>query len=330
MERHPGETARDTPEERVVPLAGRFTTDQMHAAATLYYLQDATQADVATALGVSRATVSRLLSEARRQGIVRIEVVNPATSPTDELAEAVRGTLGLDRVHLAAAAHTSLLGPGLAPAVVEALSVADLRQDDVLLVSSGRTVWEVGNQHLPPLEGIRVAPTVGGQDEPEAWYQTNEITRRYAEQTGGRPTFLYAPAAPGEALHERLLEDPGIHRVLDLWATAKCALLGVGAPPQTRSSMPGFVPRDHAAVMSSAGDICTRFFDSAGREVAYPGSDRLIATSYEMLRAVPHSIAVAVGAQKVPSILAAAHAGWFNTLVTDVPTATALVAAAEG
>jgi DNA-binding transcriptional regulator LsrR (DeoR family) len=38
----------------------------MYSAARLYYLEDATQADVAQRLGTSRATVSRLLSEARR------------------------------------------------------------------------------------------------------------------------------------------------------------------------------------------------------------------------------------------------------------------------
>ncbi len=38
------------------------------------------------------------------------------------------------------------------------------------------------------------------------------------------------------------------------------------------------------------------------------------------------SIGVAVGADKVPAILAAAHAGWVNTLVTDAPTARALLA----
>ena len=40
----------------------------------MYYTDEATQAEVADHLQTSRATVSRLLEEARRQGIVRIEV----------------------------------------------------------------------------------------------------------------------------------------------------------------------------------------------------------------------------------------------------------------
>jgi DNA-binding transcriptional regulator LsrR (DeoR family) len=59
----------------------------------------------------------------------------------------------------------------------------------------------------------------------------------------------------------------------------------------------------------------------------FPESDRLIATSLETLRQIPVTIAVAVGTEKIPSIVAAARAGWFNTLVTDAPTAAALLAA---
>ena len=64
--------------------AGRFPPALMHAAATLYYVKDETQADVARSLGISRATVSRLLAEARRLGIVRIEVLPQVVSRTGD------------------------------------------------------------------------------------------------------------------------------------------------------------------------------------------------------------------------------------------------------
>ena len=72
-----------------------------------------------------------------------------------------------------------------------------------MLVSSGRTIYEVARFELPRLPGVVVAPTVGGTDQPEAWFQTNEITRLVAERIGGRPTFLFAPALPGPDLLRR-------------------------------------------------------------------------------------------------------------------------------
>jgi DNA-binding transcriptional regulator LsrR (DeoR family) len=308
----------------------RFSAQLMHAAATLYYLQDATQAEVAKQLGTSRATVSRLLAEARRQGIVRIEVRDPLDPAHEEdLGSRTAEALGLAVVHIAPLAHQALLGPSLAPQLSRALREVGLVSGDVLLVSSGRTVWEASREALPELPGIVVTPTVGGQDEPEAWYQTNEITRMVAEKVGGRPVFLYAPAQPGPDLYERLVDDPSTQRVLRLWEGAKCAVLGVGAPPMTRQSMPGWMEDLKPLFTEAAGDICTRFFDYSGQPLPFPGSERLIATSYELLRSIPVTIAVAVGQEKIPGLLAGARAGWFNTLVTDAPTASALLARAE-
>ncbi len=309
--------------------ARRFAPALMHAAATLYYLKDETQADVARALGVSRATVSRLLAEARRLGIVRIEVIDQVEAPPVSLAADLADALGLASVRLAPPGHEAVLRTALATQVGLALSATGLERDDVLLVSSGRTVWQVGLEVLPQFPGTIVTPMVGGQHEPEAWYQTNEITRMIAAKIGGHPTFLYAPAQPGPEVYGLLLEDPETRRVLDLWSRAKCALVGVGAPPHTRASMPNFVPRGADWLRAAAGDICTRFFDEEGRQLTHPGSERLVATTYETLRQIPHTIAVAVGESKIPSLLAASRASWFNTLVTDTPTATALLARAN-
>ena len=79
-----------------------------------------------------------------------------------------------------------VMGGALAPAVGRALSAAGLLAGDVLLVSSGRTVYEVAQYELVPLPGVVVAPTVGGNDQPEEWYQTNEITRLVANRLGGQ------------------------------------------------------------------------------------------------------------------------------------------------
>src|SRR6476660_7004399 len=48
-------------------------------AATLYYLDGLTQAEIAARLGVSRPTAGRLIARAKARGLVRIEVVVPPT-----------------------------------------------------------------------------------------------------------------------------------------------------------------------------------------------------------------------------------------------------------
>jgi DNA-binding transcriptional regulator LsrR (DeoR family) len=169
---------------------------------------------------------------------------------------------------------------------------------------------------------------LGGQDEPEAWYQPNEITRSFCDRIGGRPAFLYAPALPGPELYPILRDEPSIRRVLDLWPTARCAVVGVGAPPLRRASVPAFVPTDAVSLRTAVGDVVSRFFDRGGREVAFPGSERLMATPLDVLRHIPVVVAVAVGEEKVNAITVAARAGYFNRLVTDVETAELLLSAA--
>jgi DNA-binding transcriptional regulator LsrR (DeoR family) len=311
-----------------------FMPALLYAAAKMYYEEEATQAEVAVKLGTSRASVSRLLAEARRRGIVQIRVVPPPQPTSDDLGDQLAQALGLQAVYLTAplpagtASRTTedVMGSVLAPAVGRALTSARLGPGDVLLVSSGRTVYEVASFDLPRLPGVVVAPTVGGTDQPEAWFQTNEIVRRFADRIGGRPTYLFAPALPGPDLYEILLRDPAIDRVLQLWPQARVVVTGVGAPPLLRSQVPQFVPRDSPSLREAIGDICSRFFDRAGNPVEFEGSDRLIALRLAELRDLPIVIAVAAGPDKVTPVVSGARARYFNQLVTDPLTAQQILA----
>jgi DNA-binding transcriptional regulator LsrR (DeoR family) len=316
---------------------GRFSPSLLYAAAKMYYTDEATQAEVAEHLQTSRATISRLLYEARRQGIVRIEVVPADDEATRDLAARVAAVLGLTAVYISEPLPVpgrgetieDLMGSVLGGAVGRALLAVGLDVGDVMLVSSGRTIYEVARFELPRLPGVIVAPTVGGTDQPEAWYQTNEITRLVAERIGGRPAFLYAPALPGAELFETLQTDPAIQRVLNLWPHARCVLTGVGAPPLLRSDAPQFVNLTTSPdLIEAVGDVCSRFYNRAGQPVAFAGSERLIAVEMETLRSIPTVIAVAAGPDKAAPIIAAARAKLFSQLVTDPRTAEDILARA--
>ena len=70
------------------------------AAARLYYLQNRSQAEIARELGTSRSNVSRMLTEAQRQGIVTITVHDPSGRMTG-LEQELRSRFGLDEVRVA-------------------------------------------------------------------------------------------------------------------------------------------------------------------------------------------------------------------------------------
>lgn len=302
----------------------RFPVDLVHRAAVAYYAQDMNQSEVAATLGVSRSTVSRLLAEGRRSGIVEIRVHAPRPGGSSRLEQDCADSLGIDRVFVVESVNMGSLGVRMAPGVDRALDGVGLGPRDAILVSSGRTLYESVQHVLHRAPGVLVAPTAGGLDEPEPWWQTNEITRVLAERLGGSPVYLHAPAVPGERLYESLSQDPSYLRVQRLWHDATCALLGVGAPLAVRNTRATFFPMDGAAAARAVGDVCSRFYDKGGTVVPHPGSERLVAIAADDLRSVPVRIAVAVGVSKTVSIRAGAAGGFFNQLVTDEQTAESL------
>ncbi|WP_205787318.1 sugar-binding domain-containing protein [Specibacter cremeus] len=299
----------------------RFAPEVLYEAARMYYMEDANQAAIAAAMKVSRPTVSRLLTEARRIGMVRIEVLPPAQTASDALAAELASALGVDKAYLAEGDLANRIGPGFAPMVGVALREMGLMPGDVLLAASGRTLYELSRSELPQLPGVVVVPTVGGQAEPEPWHQTNEIARAVAERTGAHPAFVWAQALPTAEMFQMLQRDPDFQRIQRLWASAKGAVVGVGAPPTTRGSISRFIPREDNSLARAAGDVCLNFFDLDGNEVRFPGSEYMVGIRPAALQAIPHSVAVAAGQDKVGSIVGGARARLFKRLVTDTRTA---------
>ncbi|PKQ23439.1 MAG: RNA polymerase subunit sigma-70 [Actinobacteria bacterium HGW-Actinobacteria-5] len=303
----------------------RFPADMLYRGARLYYEEDRNQQEISELLGISRATVSRLLAEARACGVVHIEVRDPAAGELETLAAALKDHLGLLRVVVTPNVLGALPAAVQAPAVAKLLDEAGLHAGDALLVSPGATILGLAHERLVPLPGVFVAPTIAGMDEPEEFYQANEITRLLALNAGATPVLLHAPVQPAEALYGLLQEDPGVKRVTGLWRQAKCALLDIGEPPRVRSSLPTVLRRVIADLRTAEAEISNRTFDEHGAPVPYPGSDRVISMPLDDLLRVPHAIGVAVGTNKAKGITAAARAGYINRLVTDTATAHAIL-----
>ena len=292
-------------------------------AAHLYYVEERSQEEVAKQLGVSRSTVSRLLAEARRSGVVRIEV--RAQPPVDGLENDLADQLGLDRVYVAqGVAAPDDPGGVLAGAVGKALLDSKLGVGDALLVSWGRATWSLSHADLPAIPGVVVVPALGGLNDEQPWVQTNEIARRIAARLEGSVLLLHAPAVPSEELRDSLLTDESIRAALTRWDDATVALVGIGAWSQAQPEPPSILAMDAATLRASAGDVAGRMFDVDGAPIHYATEPRLLGISREQLGRVDRRIGVAVGTRKVDAIVAAARSRLVNVLVTDVITASAL------
>ena len=103
--------------------------------AEMYYLEGRDQSEIAHEVGVTRSMVSRMLTEARRQGIVEIKVIRPIQAD-HELEEAIKSRFGIPSVFV--------------------VSVDDTKPGK-LLTSLGKAAAEVLKNHLRPDQIIGVA-----------------------------------------------------------------------------------------------------------------------------------------------------------------------------
>lgn len=308
-----------------------YDPEHLYAAARLYYEENQGQSEIATQLKVSRPTVSRMLSQAREAGIVQIKVIHPSAGASSKLASRLAEALGLDRCYIAPGLQTAnsdgKLGAGLEPVVSQAITDMNLEVGDGLVISSGLAMYNVSRMKLPQLRGVVVSPAVGGLAEPEAWFQTSEIARALAQNTGSTYVPLFAGVMPSGPLFDALQDDISYQQIKHLWATATGILVGIGSRTSGRTSIASAIPKQ--SLHSAECDICLHFLDEDGSEISFPGDDRTIRIPMEYLHQAPHVIAVAVGNEKVKPIITAAKTGVLNGLVTDERTATAVLARLE-
>ncbi len=290
----------------------------LHTVAKLHYESDMSQVQIAKQLGLSTATISRLLQRARAEGIVRIEV-RDIFAP-DELGARLASELGLKQVIVVDAPTTGALS-ALAPPLSKLLSAQGLGPGSVLMVGWGRTVSAIIESGFPSLPGVLVVPSTGGMSQHAQHFQSNEFARRAAEVTGGVPHFIHAPYLPAPEVLDFFLADSSVQASVELWNRIDVAVVGIGLPYNLERNAPGASDHSDADLADAAGDVVRHYFDRDGNVVNWVGEGQMIAVSCEQLRRIPAVIGIALGEQKAPSIIGAARAKLVNTLITDTRTA---------
>lgn len=294
----------------------------LHTVAKLHYESDMSQVQIAKQLGLSTATISRLLQRARAEGIVRIEV-RDIFAP-DELGAQLAERLGLKQVVAVDAPTTGVLS-ALAGPLSRIVQAQGLGQGSVLVVGWGRTVSAIIDGGLPALPGVAVVPSTGGMSQHAQHFQSNEFSRRAAEVTGGVPHFIHAPYLPAPEALDFFLADSSVQASVDLWNRIDVAVVGIGLPYGLDRPTQGASDRPDPDLADAAGDVVRHYFDRDGQIIQWRGEGQMIAVSCQQLRATPLVIGIAVGEQKVPSIIGAARAKLISALITDTRTAEAVL-----
>lgn len=304
----------------------------MRLVAELYYLRDLTQPEIARLMGFSISKVSRLLAQARANGVVRISV-EPPSAVEPRVAAALADRFGVE-VHLTPGGdpHPSiaarLCGVGAADIVA-----AELPRSGVVGITGGYTIGALVSA-MPHLERpeLTIVPLVGGWDTKNPHLDCNELARRLAERLSADVRFLHAPGMlDTEETKLALLRDSGIAATTRYWDRLAVAIVGTSGGPLAR---PGYgtvmdrlddAGRRRLAEKEVVGDLGGHLFRPDGTFVDDEWSRRTIAIPIELLRRTPRVVLIAAGSNKVEAIAGALRSGLVHVLVTDRPTAEAVL-----
>lgn len=314
-------------------IPAQFGGDPTIWATWLYYAESRTQAEVASALGVSRASVANYLAEARRRGLVSISVA-PDLLEQIRLSASVSNKFSLDGVFIAphdvdVENNPQALRHRLGIAGAQTLATR-LTKDTLLGVAWGRTMVEVaGALPMKDLRDMRVVQVSGSSLGDEA-SSPEACTLLIAGRLGAKCHNFHAPAVvTTRELRDALLAEPTLVRHFERLTACSIVVFGVGElTPESRWADGDNLIRPSAEEYinnGGAGVLIGRFIDGNGRELEGPLSGRQIGMELDILRKVPTRLCIAGGAEKLPAIRATLAGGYVTHLVTDMKTAQDLV-----
>jgi deoxyribonucleoside regulator len=296
----------------------------------LYYEHDLTQAEVGARMGFSRPKVSKLITEGKERGLVKIEIAEPADDLVP-LEIALEERYGLREAVVVATSEDRESTELLAGRAGAALLSRVCTPETVLGISWGVSMRALAD--ATPVRAFRckkVVPLVGGMGKAHTRLHSNEVCADLAEKLGAEHLPLAAPAiARSFSSRAELVALPGIGETLAEGAACDVAVVGIGGILPTSTMVEaGYFTLDEFLGLRArgiVGDVCCHFLDAEGSP-RHPGlSERIVGLTPDELRAIDTTIGIATGAEKAPGVAAVVRGGFVEALVCDRELAQALL-----
>ena len=307
----------------------------------MYYKEEMSQDAISKKLNISRATVSRTLTRAKKEGIVKIQINYPSEN-TIELEKNIEKKFGLKEVLIGV--ENESVSKDYAVALQASEYLARILKNNMKLgINWGRsmknlvtTFEQEGYNKSINVKGVEIIPFLGTNNSFEEKSQSLRLTYsnflaiKMAELLKCKNYNLSAPMiVSSQKVKDVIINEPDVSGVLKKAKTCDVALLGIGSIDKNSSL---FVLMDDGEKMSDTikqqggiGEVIGRAYDENGNIIHSELDNRIIGVTLEELKQIPLKIGVGYGNQKVKAIKAALKGGLIDVLITDRETAEKLV-----
>lgn len=304
-------------------------TRLMVKCAKLYYEEGMNQIEIGKKLGVSKATISRLLNAAKKEGIVKINVNSPFSKENIELEKELENLFGLKEVVVVDVESNNReeIKNSISKEAAHVLE-RYVKTQMLIGISNGTTLSKIP-KHIENNKkmDLTFVPIVGGSGQLNANIQSNNIAQNFAKAFKAHYKILHAPAkVESQEIKKIMIEDAVIKPVLELTEKLDIAIVGIGSPKLTSTvlMLSQFIKEDELKDLENKGavaDVCNLFTDSLGKSDSFDFNDNVIGIKLDALKDTPIVIGVAGHISKAEAIVSAIKAKFINILVTDYNTA---------
>lgn len=303
--------------------------------ATLHYTRGKTMEAIARSFGVSRSTVSRMLTWAREAGLVEIRI-RPG-----QLGNSVVATEIVDKYELedCLAVPAGSLSPAerFEATAARAADLIDtlLESDMVIAVSWGTMVnalslglksRNVVNCQIVQLNGFGNAITTGAHYSNRIYERFGEVYNAYVQQY---PVPLFFDS---EQARDTLLRESSVMRIRRLQHAADLVLFNVGTVEDFLPNSPylagynvGSREVEEIRRDGVVGEIAATYFRADGTTAGVSINERTSGPNLERLKSARYRICATSGEHKVRALNAALEGGYISHLVVDTETAASLL-----
>lgn len=296
------------------------------SAALAYYVQGQTMEAIRRRMGVSRSTVSRLLSYARKRGIVTISV-QTSNKPHTRLERQLQERFGVnvDIVELPPDTTQNRVLETVTKTAAQILEQI-VQDNEIIGIAWGNTTTEMA-AHVGQMdvENVTLVQLNGAAStETSGIAHVGGILARMAYQWKANIVQFPVPAFfDNPATKKALWREGSVQRVLNWQEKCTLAVFSVGA---LRAEIPshvyaaGYLTRSELnklALDKVVGDVCTVLIRPDGSWSDISLNKRATGPSPEQLRHIPRRLCVVAGKAKAQSLLGALNAGVVTDLVCD-------------
>ena len=307
----------------------------------MYYKEEMSQDAISKKLNISRATVSRTLTRAKKEGIVKIQINYPSEN-TIELEKNIEKEFGLKEVLIGV--ENESISKDYAVAIQASEYLARILKNNMKLgINWGRSMKNIvttfekeGYNKLVNVKGVEIVPFLGTNNSFDEKSQSLRLTYsnflaiKMAELLKCKNYNLSAPMiVSSQKVKDVIINEPDVGGVLKKAKTCDVALLGIGSIDKDSSL---FILMDDGEKMSDTikqqggiGEVIGRAYDKDGNIIHSELDNRIIGVTLEELKQIPLKIGVGYGNQKVEAIKAVLKGGLIDVLITDKETAEKLV-----